>query len=321
MFKILILSLFYNIQSQDLYKEQFESFLNKYHKNYSFVSEYSYRYSIFKNNYIFIQEHNNNINKTFTLGINNFADLTNYEFNKYKGYFERYSNKNIKNSKLHNMTNNTPGAIDWRADNLVTGVKDQGQCGSCWAFSAVGVIEGIHAKETSNLVSLSEQQLVDCSEGNYGCDGGWPNLAMQNVINRGGIDTEKSYPYDAIGETCSYNKSNVGANISHIVNITKDNTTELLNAIGNVGPISVAIDASDPTFQFYSGGIYTSNMCSQDALDHAVLAIGYGKTKNGTKYYIIKNSWGTHWGNAGFIYFNRDINNMCGIATDASYSY
>ena len=320
MFKYIIFSLISLCYSQDLIEKEFNSFINKYDKNYSSVSEYWYRYSIFKKNYLMIENHNNLEYKNFTLGMNKFGDLTNYEFSRYKGYFERYSNDNTSLNS-HLVYKNTPDAIDWRVENRVTGIKDQGQCGSCWAFSAVGVIEGAHAKETGNLVSLSEQQLVDCSQGNYGCGGGWPNLAMENIIKRGGIDTEKSYPYEAIGETCSYNKSNIGANISHVVNITKYNTGELLNAIGTIGPISVAIDASDPNFQFYSGGIYTSTDCNVDSLDHAVLAIGYGITSNGTKYYIIKNSWGTDWGDAGFVYWNRDIENMCGIATDASYAY
>jgi cathepsin L len=318
MSKLLILSLIYIVNSQELLDKKFNLFINKYDKNYSSISEYRYRYSIFKKNYLMINAHNK-LDNSFILKMNKFGDLTNYEYNKYKGYFERYHNDNLLlNSYV--MQNETPDSIDWRAENIVTGIKDQGQCGSCWAFSAVGVIEGAHAKETGNLVSLSEQQLVDCSDGNYGCGGGWPNLAMENIIKRG-VDTEKSYPYDAIGETCNYNKSNIGANISHVVNITKYNTSELLNAIGNVGPISVAIDASDPSFQFYGGGIYNSSLCNQDELDHAVLAIGYGFTRNGTKYYIIKNSWGTGWGDAGFMYFNRDIDNMCGIATDASYAY
>ena len=213
-----------------------------------------------------------------------------------------------------------PDAIDWRAENLVTPIKNQGQCGSCWAFSATGVIEGVHAKQTGNLVSLSEQQLVDCSQGNYGWGGGWPSLALENVVKRGGIDSEKSYPYQGNDESCSYNKSNIGAKIKSIVNITKYNMTELVNAIGTIGPISVDIDASDPAFQFYSGGIYTSKVCSPDNLDHAVLAIGYGFTSNKSKYFIIKNSWGMDWGEEGFTYFNRDIDNMCGIVMDAVYA-
>lgn len=306
--------------SQDFYNNEFKQFIKKYNKTYDSDSEYWYRYGIFKKNYIMIDEHNNKNVHNFTLGMNYFGDFNSQEYSKVKGYYN-LEKKNISLIPLrHKMSYPIPDSIDWRAENLVTPIKDQGQCGSCWAFSTTGVIEGAHAKQTGNLVSLSEQQLVDCSAGNYGCGGGWPSLALENIIKRGGIDTEKSYPYHGDDESCSYNKSNIGASIKSVVNITKYNMTELVNAIGIIGPVSVAIDASDPTFQFYRGGIYTSTLCSPESLDHAVLAIGYGITSNRTKYFIIKNSWGMDWGEEGFMYFNRDINNMCGIVMDAVYA-
>jgi cathepsin L len=309
-----------NVISQELYNHQFQDFIKKYNKSYETDSEYWYRYGIFKKNYIIIDNHNNNTNNNFTLRMNYFGDYDNLEYAHIKGYYN-LGQKNITFNPLrHKMSYPVPDAIDWRAENLVTPIKNQGQCGSCWAFSTTGVIEGVHAKQTGNLVSLSEQQLVDCSQGNYGCGGGWPSLALENVIKRGGIDSEKSYPYQGDDESCSYNKSNIGAIIKSVVNITKYNMTELVNAIGTIGPISVAIDASDPAFQFYSGGIYTSKVCSPDNLDHAVLAIGYGFTSNKSKYFIIKNSWGMDWGEEGFMYFNRDIDNMCGIVMDAVYA-
>ena len=267
-----------------------------------------------------IEKHNNQSYNNFSLRMNFFGDFDNKDKSKIKGYHRLSNNLGNSSTFKHNMSKSIPNSIDWRAENLVTPIKDQSQCGSCWAFSSTGVIEGLHAKQTGNLVSLSEQQLVDCSSGNYGCGGGWPSLALENIVKRGGIDTEKSYSYHGDDETCSYNKSNIGASIKGVVNITRYNVTELVDAIGTVGPVSVAIDASDPSFQFYSGGIYTSTICSPESLDHAVLAIGYGVTSNNSKYYIIKNSWGMDWGEEGFMYFNRDINNMCGIVMDAVYA-
>ena len=141
---------------------------------------------------------------------------------------------------------------------------------------------------------------------------------MDYVLNNSGIDTESSYPYNADDGTCSYNKSNDGANITGVVKLPVGNMIALYDALAFVGPISVALDA-EGDFQMYSSGIFTSTECSSDMLDHAVLAVGYGVSANGTKYLMIKNSWGTNWGMDGYIYFSRDIDNMCGIATDATY--
>ena len=199
---------------------------------------------------------------------------------------------------------------------MVTNVKNQGACGSCWAFSAVGTMEGQHARTTGKLVSLSEQNLVDCSTENYGCNGGWPNKAME-YVQQNGIDTEDSYPYNGTDQLCQFNNKTVGAHVKSVIDIPSGNMSALYDAIGLVGPISVAIDAEND-FQFYKSGIYSSTKCSNSSLDHAVLAVGYGEYKD-TPFIIIKNSWGADWGMDGYIYFSTKINNMCGIATDASY--
>jgi len=182
-------------------------------------------------------------------------------------------------------------------------------------------MEGQHFNATKTLVSLSEQNLVDCStaEGNMGCNGGLMDQAFQYVIKNKGIDTEASYPYEAKDGQCRFNAANVGATISRFVDIPTGNESALEAAIAAVGPISVAIDAGHPSFQLYKSGVYNPKVCSSTQLDHGVLAVGYGMTKTEAKYYIVKNSWGSSWGLEGYIWMARETSNKCGIATAASY--
>lgn len=292
-------------------------YLELYPRDYS-TKDFWSRLSIFTENNRHINLHNSNHSKSYKLGWNNFTDIEREEFKRLRLNTVMNVVPHKCNGYCHNVSHTIPDSIDWRAMGVVTNVKDQGACGSCWAFSAIGSIEGQHAISTGKLVSLSEQNLVDCTDSCYGCDGGWPDKAMNYVITNKGLDTEISYPYEGTDESCAYNKSNSGATISKVVEIEYGNMRALYDALGSVGPVSVAIDA-ESDFQFYSSGIFKSTECSKTALDHAVLAVGYGVTLNNEKYIMIKNSWGTDWGMNGYIYFSADIDNMCGIATNASY--
>lgn len=295
----------------------FRDYTIKYNKTYN-SSEYLTRKTIFSNNYEYILNKNEKL--SYNLGINNFTDYTQEEFKNI--YLNGLKLNTIKHKfyyhNISNTTNSIPLSIDWRADGVVTNVKNQGQCGSCWAFSTTGTVEGQHAKVYKNLVSLSEQNLVDCSQENYGCDGGWPLKAME-YIQKNGVDSESSYNYVGYDESCEYNKTNVGSYLKDIVLVESGNVSSLYDAIGRIGPISIAIDAEDD-FQFYSSGIYESTICNSDiySLNHAVLAVGYSYFNNKT-FIIVKNSWDTTWGMDGYIYMSTNISNICGMATNASY--
>jgi len=299
------------------YKSNFDNYLEHYNKHYN-SSDYWYRYNIYEKNMDYILERNANLS-SYKLGENNFTDMSTIEFNSIYLNHKIEINQSIISN--YNYTNKSiPLNIDWRANGIVTNVKDQGQCGSCWAFSAVGTLEGAWAKNTSQLVSLSEQNLVDCA-GNYSCDGcggGWPDKALHYIIDNKGIDTEQSYPYQATDQECLYNVSSTGANASGVVLLPTGNMTTLYDALANIGPISVALDA-EGDFQMYSSGIFNSSECSNTLLDHAVLAVGYGISPKNQTYLIIKNSWGASWGMDGYIYFSTETDNMCGIAQHCSY--
>jgi len=299
-----------------------EQFKAKHGKTYSGAEE-KVRKNIFNRNVEKINAHNALYaqgKKTFTMAINKFADLHPQEFHRLrKGFNFKPSKFNFVERQSSPVTD-LPDSVDWRTKNIVTPVKDQGDCGSCWAFSAVASLEGQHALATGNLTSLSEQNLVDCSqdEGNDGCGGGLMDNAFQYIEDNKGIDTEASYPYEAEDEQCQFKRKNVGATLSSFVDVTSGDENALQAAVANIGPISIAIDASSDAFQFYSDGVYIDDDCSSEYLDHGVTAVGYDAL-NGTAYWTVKNSWGEDWGKQGYILMARNRNNQCGVATAASY--
>ncbi|KAM4630415.1 cathepsin S-like [Polymixia lowei] len=207
-----------------------------------------------------------------------------------------------------------PSSLDWREKGLVTEVKNQGSCGSCWAFSAVGAVEGQLKKTTGTLVSLSPQNLVDCSTkyGNHGCNGGFMSNAFQYIIKNRGIASDVGYPYTAKSGLCKYNPQYRAANCSAYAFLPEGDEDSLKHGLAVIGPISVGIDASRPKFIFYRHGVYRDHTCTHD-INHGVLAVGYG-TENGRDYWLIKNSWGIQYGDGGYIKMARNRRNQCGIA-------
>jgi cathepsin L len=301
-------------------------FKNVFGKQYTFSEEVTRR-SIWEANVAIIRNHNLEADlglHTYTLGMNQLGDLTVEEFaRQMNGLDISLRNQTNDASRLtYRAPSNVklPDSVDWRPKGYVTGVKDQGQCGSCWAFSTTGSLEGQHFAKTQQLVSLSEQNLVDCSGsfGNMGCNGGLMDSAFKYIKANGGIDTEPSYPYEARNDKCRFNAANVGATDTGFVDIASKDEMALQSAIATVGPISVAIDAAHSSFQLYKSGVYNEPACSPVRLDHGVLAVGYDSL-NGQDYYIVKNSWGLVWGNEGYIFMSRNKMNQCGIATMSSY--
>jgi len=212
-----------------------------------------------------------------------------------------------------------PESVDWRTEGLVTGVKNQGQCESSWAFAAIGAVEGAYAKSSGNLVNFSEQQLIDCDTArNQGCNGGTPSAALEYIQQQEWVALEVAYPYSGTKGTCQrVAKSNFPL-IKKVVAVSPANERALQKVVSVIGPVAARIDASHESFLNYKNGIYNEPRCSRTRLNWDVLVVGYG-TENGQDYWLVKNSFGTDWGERGYIKIARNRNNMCGIATQASY--
>ncbi len=212
-----------------------------------------------------------------------------------------------------------PTSVDWRTS-AVTGVKNQGSCGSCWAFSATGAMEGINKIKTGSLISLSEQQLVDCSKayGNNACNGGLMDNAFK-YAKANKMETEADYPYTGRAGTCTYSSAKGKVLLTGLTDVTANSGSQLQAAVAQQ-PVSVAIEADKSVFQSYTGGIITSTTCGT-SIDHGVLAVGYGSS-SGTDYWIVKNSWGASWGEKGYVRIGRTTGGgagICGIQSQPSY--
>lgn len=304
--------------------DDFKAFKIQYNKNYK-DNEEAERLKIYHNNRQMINSHNKRYaagEETFEMGVNEFTDLRPEEFERL--YLSSLNVTDLK-SDIDYIFNPSPNvgisnSIDWRSRGAVTRVKYQGSCGSCWAFSTTGALESHHFIKTRKLVSLSEQNLVDCARGfqynNRGCSGGWPASALTYVKNNGGINTNRSYPYEAKDNKCRFNKNNIGAKVTRVVGIQKGSESQLAKAVAEKGPVSVCVDASQ--FQFYKGGVFNRASCTR-SVNHAVLVVGYGTSKNAGDFWIVKNSWGTSWGDKGYIRMARNRRNQCQIANFAVY--
>ncbi|KAK1400299.1 Xylem cysteine proteinase [Heracleum sosnowskyi] len=300
----------------------FESWLAKHGKSYESIEEKLHRFEIFKENLMHIDETNKKIS-SYWLGLNEFADLSHDEFkDKYLGLKVDLSTRRQSNPEdfIYKDVVDLPKSVDWRKKGAVTNVKNQGSCGSCWAFSTVAAVEGINQIVTGNLTALSEQELVDCDTSfNNGCNGGLMDYAFSFIMSNGGLHKEDDYPYIMEEGTCDEKKDEFQVvTINGYHDVPRNSDESLIKALANQ-PLSVAIEASGRDFQFYSGGVFDGH-CGTE-LDHGVAAVGYGTTKGGD-YIIVKNSWGPKWGEKGYIRLKRNTGKpegKCGINKMASY--
>lgn len=295
----------------ELEKAEFDEFLDRFSKNYKDEEEYIKRFNIFRTNSAYIRVQNTMLT-TWTMAVNMFADMTHDEFaSTYLGTkvnFEPRIELELPKIKI-------PSSVDWRTSSKVTPIKNQGQCGSCWAFSAAAAVESAVAIKGRGLYSLSQQQLVDCSSsyGNGGCDGGWMNNAFDYVIVNG-LTKETNYPYTGIVGSCNtVNANKSPTKISSYVNVINSDSAQLLNAIAKT-PVVVGVDATN--WGYYSTGIINSSTCGI-SVNHGVVVVGYNQS---SKYYIVKNSWGTSWGEKGYIKVSIESGaGACGIQLYPSY--
>ncbi|KAM4089623.1 hypothetical protein ACB094_07G166900 [Castanea mollissima] len=301
--------------------ELFESWVSKHGKTYRSIEEKLHRFEIFKDNLKHIDERNKEIS-SYWLGLNEFADMSHEEFkNKYLGLKPALPRRggSPRDFSYRDVVD-LPSSVDWRKKGAVTPVKNQGSCGSCWAFSTVAAVEGINQIATGNLTSLSEQELIDCDRTfNDGCNGGLMDYAFEFIVSSGGLHKEEDYPYLMQEGTCEEQKEEMEmVKISGYQDVPQNDEASLLKALAHQ-PLSVAIEASGRDFQFYSGGIFNGH-CGTE-LDHGVAAVGYDSLK-GSDYIIVKNSWGPKWGEKGYIRMKRNTGKpegLCGINKMASY--
>jgi cathepsin L len=275
--------------------------------------EYQVRFGIWLSNSRFVREHNA-AGKSFKVSMNKLACMTPAEYRVLLGVRGGV----VKAPITETVKSVTAADVDWRTKGVVNPIKDQGQCGSCWAFSAIQGAESADAIKTGKLQSFSESNLVDCVDTCFGCEGGWPSDAYDYVIGTQGgkFNLESDYPYVPVTGTCKFDASKGVGSISSILNVQSGSEDDLTDKCKTVGPVSVCIDAGHASFQMYMSGIYDEPDCSTSSLDHAVGCLGYG-TDGGVTYWIVRNSWGTVWGEQGYIRMSRYKQNQCGIATQA----
>ncbi|XP_031436002.1 procathepsin L-like [Clupea harengus] len=310
---------------------EFHAWKLKFEKSYSSLEEEAHRKKIWLSTRRRVLTHNILVDqgiKTYRMGMNQFSDMDSEEYSQTvllrnmipSNETKAMPHRGTITSKPKGGTAKLSASVNWRDNGCVTPVKNQGHCGSCWAFSTTGALESHTCINYGYLPSLSEQQLVDCSGsyGNNGCNGGRRDPSFQYVIDNGGIDTEAYYPYEAKDDNCRFKPSDVCASCRGYTKVKPPgNESALQEAVANEGPVSVAIDA-EQDFRFYESGVYNEPSCSRTRLNHAMLVMGYG-TEDGLDYWLVKNSWSASWGEEGYIKMSRNQDNQCGIASYAFY--
>jgi cathepsin L len=306
-----------NIHDREYYEEKFHDWISQ-HKIIIDSADFGSRLTNFANNDDLIETHNQLESSSYELGHNQFSHLSNEEFSDYvhSGLKAPSSSFEASSFTVEASSNVTalPASVDWSLKGAVTGVKDQGNCGSCWSFSATGALEGAYQIKYGTLVSFSEQNLVSCDTIDSACNGGLMDTAFSWTKSNGGLCTESGYPYTSgtTGQkgTCTTTcTKNTAVAPKSFTDVAKNSDSALMTALASQ-PVSIAIQANQPAFQLYKSGVLTGTCGSN--LDHGVLAVGYGTWSDGTDYYKVKNSWGTTWGMSGYILIQRGNPQRCG---------
>jgi cathepsin L len=294
-------------------ESQFLSWMRQH--NFLYVgAEYHFRLGIFLANKQFVREHNRA--STFRVALNKFACLTPGE---YRILVSSYGTPARNPVQIKVKPVNADDPFDWRNSTtpVVVDPQDQGQCGADWAFAAISSIESVDAAKTGNLIPFSVQNLIDCDTIDKGCNGGSINGAFQYISDYQSIHVMKAadYPYTGTKGRCQYDPDKAVYALTGYTDMTSE--AQVVQLVKQLGPGGVTIDGSQPTFQLYSGGIYSDSACSSTSVNHALGIVGWG-TEGTTDYWILKNSWGTSWGEAGYVRLLKNGQNFCGITTAAS---
>ena len=278
--------------------------------------EYHFRLGVFMTTLRYIEDFNRDKSKTYRLGLNHLSALTRTE------YLSMLGTRPCKTNGGSVATGRrvAPEQIDWREKGVVNEIKDQGQCGSCWAFGTVQASESAYAIKYGQLLSLSESNLVDCCPSCQGCDGGVVRFAIEWIRDSQGgkLNTEEDYPYAPIATDCKFDASKAVGSVKGYIRNVENSEEDLKEKIGTLGPASVNINAHPADFHSYSEGIYNNPECWPLAIDHSVGCVGYGSEKN-TAYWILRNSWGEVWGEKGYMRLARNAGNLCSVATEAYF--
>lgn len=320
---VLLLALPVCCHSSSTLNEVWKEWKTKHGKAYDNQTEVNFRRALWEKNLELVWRHNQEAaagKHSFTLGLNHLADMTADEVNDKLNGLRPEEPNTLRNVTLKKMSGlRMPKSVDWREQGLVSAVQNQGMCGSCWAFSSVGALEGQMSKHTRVLVALSPQNLVDCSimDGNHGCKGGYISKSYNYIIRNKGIDSATFYPYEHQSGICRYSVKGKAGYCSNFHVLPSGDEKTLQTVVATVGPVAVAVNAMLPSFHLYRGGVYNDPKCSPNMINHAVLIVGYGSDK-GQDFWLVKNSWGTEWGKGGYIRIARN-KNACGIATFAVY--
>lgn len=335
-----------NLNGTEFNPNDWESFKSEHGKLYQSDNIETMRRLIFAHNKHIIDTFNaEESGSGFKLGLNHLADISQTEIKLRNGFKlpqegfglseNNLASQRFLNNILNDDTIEVPDEVDWRkVQGRVSPVRDQGNCGSCWAFASTGALEGQEQSresyypglsnsslhESGDVVELSVQNLVDCVTKDNGCEGGFMKDAFDFIKAEGGIDDEKSYPYEATTRKCRFKKEKVAFSDTGAVILPEGDEETLKQVVAKFGPVAVAIDAGLPSFQLYRKGVYYGVHCLNKPrrLNHGVLVVGYGTDPTGGDYWIVKNSWGSKWGEEGYIRMSRNKDNNCGVATLAT---